>query len=219
MKAGTSKILELPFAASPKPKVEWTWAPSADLSQEQRPRFKPDVVAGLTTLPLSRVKREDSGAYKVTISNDVGSVSLTTNVTVIDKPSPPKKPRVVENTGEGVTLEWQEPEDTGGCEGPLKYIVSMRDATKRSMQPVTMATVTERKATLDGLKLGKEYVFSIVASNEVGDSQPVETSPTMMKYAFSEYIRQFIRLWLSVLHWLILVEVTSVTIGSLEYSW
>ncbi|VDP88948.1 unnamed protein product [Echinostoma caproni] len=184
LKAGTSKILEIPFVSTPKPKVDWTWAPSPDLTQEQKPRFKPDVVAGLTTLPLSRVKREDSGAYKVRITNDLGEVSIITYVTVIDKPSPPRNLRDTENTGESLVLVWDEPSDLGGCDSPVNYIVGMREAGKRAAQPVTIKTVQELKATVDGLKLDKEYIFSVAASNEVGTSQPVETKPIKMKYAF-----------------------------------
>ncbi|KAF8564968.1 hypothetical protein P879_07292, partial [Paragonimus westermani] len=184
MKAGSSKIIEVPFVSTPKPTIEWTWAPAPDMRQEQRPRFKPDIVAGLTTLPLSRVRREDSGAFKVTIKNILGEVSQTTFVTVIDKPSAPRKPSITENTGESVVLAWEQPEDLGGCDSPLEYVVMMREAGKRAAQPMTVCSVSELKCTITGLKVGKDYIFSVLARNEVGDSQPVETGPISMKFAF-----------------------------------
>ncbi|CAH8611752.1 unnamed protein product [Heterobilharzia americana] len=183
LKAGSSKILEVPFVSSPKPKVKWTWVPSTDITQEQSPRFKPDTVAGLTTLPLSRVKREDSGAYKVIISNDLGEISITTNVTVIDKPSPPRNLTITDATESSVVFNWEVPVNVSEDEC-LDYVVQYRETSKRSSQPVSVCVTKELKTLISGLKLGSQYVFSVCARNEVGDSALVESQPFLVKYSF-----------------------------------
>ncbi|CAH8650314.1 unnamed protein product [Schistosoma haematobium] len=183
LKAGTTKILEIPFISSPKPKIKWTWAPSTDLTQEQTPRFKPDIVAGLTTLPLSRVKREDSGAYKVKISNDLGEISITIHVIVIDKPSPPRNLTITDATEKSVMFNWDLPVNVNENES-LEYVVNYRDATKYSSQPINVCVTKELKTFIDGLKLGSQYIFSVCARNEVGDSAFAESQAFLMKYSF-----------------------------------
>ncbi|KAK4474302.1 hypothetical protein MN116_000353, partial [Schistosoma mekongi] len=183
LKAGSSKILEIPFVSSPKPKVKWTWASSTNLNQEQLPRFKPDIVSGLTTLPLSRVKREDSGAYKVTISNDLGEISITTYVIVIDKPSPPINLAISDATEKSVIFSWEAPINVSENES-LNYVVNYRNTTKYSSQPVSVCVTKELKTLIDGLQLGSQYIFSVCARNEVGDSAFADSQPFLIKYSF-----------------------------------
>ncbi|KAG5453858.1 Twitchin, partial [Clonorchis sinensis] len=160
LKAGASTVIEIPFAASPKPTVQWTWKPrvrpDAEPGAPQAPRFKPDVVSGLTSLPLGKVKREDAGDYEVVIKNELGEVSVTVQLIVLDKPSAPRQPDVSENTGEHVLFHWIEPEflgispDVAPTEG-ITYVVEMREATQRVGKPVT--TTKELKTPIDGLQL------------------------------------------------------------------
>lgn len=193
LKAGASAVIEIPFAASPKPKVQWTWKPrvrpDAEPGSEQTPRFKPDVVSGLTSLPLAKVKREDAGDYAVVISNELGEVSVTVQLIVLDKPSPPRQPDVSENTGERVVFHWLEPEFTGlsaevSATEALTYVVEMRESTQRVGKPVT--TTGELQTPIEGLQLNKSYIFSVAAKNEVGQSDFVDTKPISTKLEYGE---------------------------------
>lgn len=189
LKAGSSAVLEIPFAANPKPKVAWTWQsrqrPDGELGPAQTPRSKPDVVSGMTSLPLSKVKREDAGDYAVVISNELGEVSVTVQVIVLDKPSAPRGPEVSENTGESVLFSWQEPEFTGLSESEtLTYVVEMREATQRVGKPVT--TTSELHTTITTLQVNKSYIFSVAAKNVVGQSDFVESKPISTKLEYGE---------------------------------
>ncbi|VDL91668.1 unnamed protein product [Schistocephalus solidus] len=183
LKAGASTVVEVPFMASPKPTVEWTWKSPVEGSQPTKPRFKPDVAAGLTSLPLGKVKREDAGDYTVVIANELGESTVTVHLIVLDKPSPPRNPQVTDNTGERVVFEWQEPEFPGGEPGStLEYVVEMREASMRTGKPVTKTT--ELSTPIEPLQIDKTYVFMVAAKNSVGQSDFVEAKPVSTKLDF-----------------------------------
>lgn len=194
LKAGASSVLEIPFLASPKPKVQWSWKPRVRPDSEpgsaQPPRFKPDVVSGLTSLPMGKVKREDAGDYEVVISNELGETSVTVQLIVLDKPSAPRQPEVSENTGERVLFHWVEPEFLGlsaevtAAEG-LTYVVEMREATQRVGKPVT--TTGQLQTPIEGLQLNKSYIFSVAAKNDIGQSEFVDTKPVSTKLDYGKW--------------------------------
>ena len=185
LKAGASTVVEVPFTASPKPSIKWTWKSPVEGAPETSPRFKPDTaMAGLTSLPLSKVKREDAGDYTVVIANELGDVSVTVHLIVLDKPSPPRNPHVTDNTGERVVFHWEEPEFTGlePKAGPLEYVVEMREATQRVGKPVTKTT--EMSTPVEPLSVDKSYIFAVAAKNSVGQSDFAETKPVSTKLQY-----------------------------------
>ena len=78
LKAGTATVIELPFKASPQPKVSWTYK---DRPIKEK-RIETETIRNMTCLRLSKSKREDSGSYKVVLSNDFGESSLTVHIIV-----------------------------------------------------------------------------------------------------------------------------------------
>lgn len=195
LKANASAVIEVPFVANPKPTVEWKWQPrqqpDAEPGSPQSPRFKPDVVSGMTSLPLGKVKREDAGDYVVVISNELGEVSVTVQLIVIDKPSPPRQPEVTDNTGETVVFHWKEPEFAGigpdqTTEKALTYVVEMRETSQRVTKSVT--TTNQLSTKIEKLQIDKSYVFSVAAKNDVGQSDFVEAKPVSTKLAFGESV-------------------------------
>lgn len=185
LKAGASTVVEVPFTASPKPSIKWTWKAPTEGAPETSPRFKPDTaIAGLTSLPMSKVKREDAGDYTVVIANELGETSVTVHLIVLDKPSPPRNPRVTENTGDRVVFHWDEPEFTGlePSGAPLEYVVEMREATQRVGKPVTKTV--ELSTPVESLTVDKSYIFAVAAKNTVGQSDFVETKPVSTKLQY-----------------------------------
>ncbi|THD17988.1 Titin [Fasciola hepatica] len=191
LKAGESSVVEVPFVANPKPTVRWSWKPRVTPTSEpglpQQPRFKPDVVSGLTSLPFGKVKREDAGDYEVVISNELGEVTVTVQLIVLDKPSVPRQLEVSENTGESVLFSWCEPEFTGLSADiepgtGLAYVIEMREATQRVGKPVT--TTSDLKTSIEGLQTNKSYIFSVAAKNDVGQSDFVDTKPVSTKLEY-----------------------------------
>ena len=66
LKAGTATVIELPFKASPQLKVSWT----VNGKNIKEKRIETETIRNMTCLRLSKAKREDSGPYKVVLSND-----------------------------------------------------------------------------------------------------------------------------------------------------
>lgn len=102
-----------------------------------------------------------------------------------DIPSAPEGPIVVsEVTKDSALLTWKPPKDDGGCDVNA-YIIERRDAKR---------TTWTKLATVDGVTLdykatnlieGNPYHFRVVAENDVGQSEPLETStPVVPKSPF-----------------------------------
>ena len=79
MKTNSTKIIEVPFCGSPMPNIKWSFngSPLPDPK-----RTTAETIRGMTALTISRAIRADAGTYKLVISNDLGSVSLTVTVIV-----------------------------------------------------------------------------------------------------------------------------------------
>lgn len=90
-------------------------------------------------------------------------------------------------TKDSAVLTWKPPKDDGGCD-ITAYIVERRDAKRAIWTKLT---------TLDGVTLdyqatslveGNAYHFRVIAENEVGQSEPLETStPVVPKSQFGRW--------------------------------
>uniref|UniRef100_A0A8C4R519 Titin n=1 Tax=Eptatretus burgeri TaxID=7764 RepID=A0A8C4R519_EPTBU len=112
--------------------------------------------------------------FRVLAMNEYG-VGLPTEteqpIRAAEVPSPPGKVTVVDVTRSTTTLSWQKPESDGGSK-ITSYIVEMQ--TKGSSKWSVCATVKMLDATIQGLISGEEYIFRVVAVNEVGRSEPIQ---------------------------------------------
>ena len=64
------------------PEVAWTFK-GGRLPDPRR--FKTDIIRGMTSLTMAKVKREDSGNYECQLENDHGKCQVTIKVLVIGK--------------------------------------------------------------------------------------------------------------------------------------
>ena len=80
----------------------------------------------MVTIVNMNAKRSDSGLYKLTLRNRLGTHSTTIRVNVIDIPEKPEGPlEVVDLDAESCTLKWKPPKDDGGNE-VFNYVVEKR---------------------------------------------------------------------------------------------
>jgi len=79
---GSSTAVEVPFAASPQPKVTWTFN-GGKLPDPKR--FKTDTISAMTSLTMAKLVRKDAGKYAVTVENELGKCELAVTVVVLGK--------------------------------------------------------------------------------------------------------------------------------------
>lgn len=101
-------------------------------------------------------------------------------VLLSDIPAAPEGPiQVSAITKDSALLTWKPPKDDGGCDVNA-YIIERRDAKR---------TTWTKLATVDGVTLdyratnlieGNQYHFRVIAENDVGQSEPLETSATVV---------------------------------------
>ena len=80
LKEGDSTVIEVPFTASPQPKVRWTLNKNPI---EISDRIKVDSINNMTSLSLGHAKLKDAGNYRLSLDNPHGSVHLDIKVKVI----------------------------------------------------------------------------------------------------------------------------------------
>jgi hypothetical protein len=82
MKSNTTKIIEVPFIASPMPTVTWDF--NGGKFSDSR-RITEQTIRGMTALTISRAERQDGGEYSLCIKNKLGKTNLTIKVLVLGK--------------------------------------------------------------------------------------------------------------------------------------
>ncbi|WP_454851511.1 Ig-like domain-containing protein [Promicromonospora soli] len=87
-------------------------------------------------------------------------------LTVLGAPEPPRAPRVEEVRSETVVLSWDQPNNNGAD-------ITGYTARASNGQEQQCTTTT---CTFDGLQNNVKYTFTVVATNEVGDSDPSPAS-------------------------------------------
>jgi len=74
--------MEIPFTASPAPKV--TWELNRKTLEPSR-RVTVDAITNMTSVCIGHVQMCDAGTYTVTLENQYGKVTLNIKVTVYGK--------------------------------------------------------------------------------------------------------------------------------------
>uniref|UniRef100_A0A667WS47 Titin n=1 Tax=Myripristis murdjan TaxID=586833 RepID=A0A667WS47_9TELE len=168
-------VIEVPIAGHPKPTITWTKDGAA---LKQTTRVNVTDTAQNTTLTIKDATREDGGMYSINIANALGSKDATIEVITLDKPGPPTGPVKLEDiSAESITLTWEPPTYTGGCQ-ISNYVVEKRDTTTTNWVVVS-ATVARTTFKVSNLKTGAEYQFRIYAENRYGKSYAIDSEPVL----------------------------------------
>ncbi|KAE8296524.1 Titin [Larimichthys crocea] len=181
VKNGEELRVEIPVVGQPTPKIEWQRDGHA---VKETSRLEVSNTPLLTVLHIRHGVREHSGHYSIIASNPAGKCTGEITVVVLEKPDPPKGPvRIDEVNSDYVTISWEPPEYTGGCELD-NYIVEKREISSTEWQTVSATTVrTTIKVTK--LKTGNEYQFRVFAENRYGKSTAITSAFVTAEYPFS----------------------------------
>ncbi|GFS00827.1 titin [Elysia marginata] len=175
--AGATLKIPVRVGGIPIPSISWK---QENKSLRTAGNITVDIQETSTCLTVKKVTKEDDGLYSLQAENEVGQATAKFDVEILDKPSAPEGPIAVSNlTKDSATLTWKPPKDDGGCD-LTGYIVERRDAKRNTWT---------KMATLDGVTLdykatklveGNDYHFRVTAENEVGQSEPLETSAAVV---------------------------------------
>uniref|UniRef100_A0A669Q3Q0 Titin n=1 Tax=Phasianus colchicus TaxID=9054 RepID=A0A669Q3Q0_PHACC len=157
IQVGQDLKVEVPVSGRPKPTVTWV---KDGQTLRQTTRVNVSDLTDLTVLNIKETSKEDTGTYEITVANVVGQKSASIEIITLDKPDPPVGPvKFDEVSAESVTLSWNPPAYTGGCQ-ITNYVVHKRDTTTTVWETVS-ATVARTVLKVTKLKTGSEYQFRI----------------------------------------------------------
>ncbi|ESO03551.1 hypothetical protein HELRODRAFT_191869 [Helobdella robusta] len=167
VKAGQNVALDIPYTANPKPTVAWT-----KNKGQLDPSIKTSQTADKCKLNLEKAKRSDAGEYEIELKNKSGKINVPITLKVIDKPSKPQGPLVVQDVyKDRCRLSWKPPKDDGGL--PIeKYIVEAQDVATGQWTLVGKV-IDDTQCGVPGLEPGKKYKFRVKAVNSLGESEPL----------------------------------------------
>lgn len=181
VRAGEDFSIIVPYTAFPKPTASWFVNDVA--IDEADTRVLLQLTEESASIVVKDSKRSDSGPYKIQLRNQKGFDSVSVNVRVLDRPSPPQNLRAEEFAGDSLTIVWQPPKNDGGVE-VTNYVVEKRQVRTKNWVKVS-SFVTTTSCKVRGLVVGHDYEFQVMAENQYGTSDPVVTEePIKAKHSF-----------------------------------
>lgn len=163
-------FLKTSIVGKPAPTVEWRHDGQPIMVDE---RIEISNSPKFSILKILSARRTDRGEYQIHARNSIGEDTAAFLVTITAPPDPPKRVSVTRQVDKSVTLDWEPPEDDGGCRIG-NYVVEYY----RNGWNVWLKAITSRKTsvTLFDLIEGSEYRFRVKAESPYGMSAPSEES-------------------------------------------
>lgn len=182
VKAGESIPIEAEVKGKPQPDVKW--AKEGDTGDINRsPRLQVETGVNFSKFLLTNSKRADTGKYTITATNPAGTCTAEAKVNVLDRPGPVRDLKVSGISVDRCKLEWEVPEDDGGCE-IYNYIIEKCE-TKRGVWSIHSSAIIKNFANVTRLIEGNEYIFRVRAENKMGTGPAVQTESIIARTQFS----------------------------------
>lgn len=182
IRAGETARINVPYAASPMPKIKWSKGEQLLREKEQRSTIESNDY--LTTLTIEKCELGDSGLYFVELENNQGSDSGSIKLRVVDKPAAPEGPLYITDIcPDCCTLAWKPPKSDGGA--PItNYVIEQMNVKEGKWERVS-SFVRNLHYTVGKLHPNEQYRFRVRAENQFGMSEPLESrDPITAKYQF-----------------------------------
>ncbi|XP_061893439.1 immunoglobulin-like and fibronectin type III domain-containing protein 1.1 isoform X2 [Entelurus aequoreus] len=171
VKKGHKAIYKLPFLGREPIKVQW-YLEGEELSDEAN--IKIETSDGYTRLLLIKLQRKDSGEVKLKLKNEFGTVEAFSELTVMDKPTPPMGPlEIVEASSSAIEIKWRPPKDSGGCKIG-NYLLERQQVGRNTWKKVGPIGPEAKYRDLD-IDHGRRYCYRIRVETEMGTSELMET--------------------------------------------
>ena len=168
VKAGNSARLFVPIRGKPLPIATWRKDSLPNLGE----KTQVDSTNTSTLLLIPECSREDAGKYSLTLENSSGSVTASCSLKVLDTPGKCELFVVKEVSRNHAKLSWSPPLNDGGS-FVYNYVVEKKEVSHKAWS--TVATSCQRCHLKVNLIEGHSYLFRVMAENENGIGEPVET--------------------------------------------
>ena len=180
VKSGKDLKIEIPVIGRPKPEIKWM-REGQSLKPTTRVNYSRTPTSAI--LQITEANKDDLGKYEVTATNSAGTVREEIGIIILDKPGPPSGPiKINEVSNNFVTISWEAPGYTGGCQ-IRNYIVEKRDTTTTDWQNVS-STVARTTIKISKLSTGAEYQFRVCAENRYGKGSYLDSSAVVVQYPY-----------------------------------
>lgn len=126
-----------------------------------------DPLTTESILLITHVTSADYGSYECVARNDLGFSSITVKLDVTSPPDPPSDLNAANVTHDSVTLVWR-PGFDGGMKASYRIRYRKIDNDAYKYEDVVPANAT--RYTIQGLDVNTQYVFSVMAMNQLGNS-------------------------------------------------
>lgn len=170
--SGANERARLPCRAQAAPTPTFIWSHNGqqlDVNKTFRFNIETKQIDSLTyesNLIIEKVANSDYGNYECSARNRLGESKENVRLDVTSKPDTPITLNVLNATHDTVTIAW-----TPGFDGGMKasYRVRYREASSE-LYRYEDAMPNSHKLTISGLKASTTYLFSVMASNQLGNS-------------------------------------------------
>lgn len=201
VKAGNNLKVDVP-GLTDKSKVRWVRGAKDDENAKEIEAegkhlwCNTSLDKGHTTLCLSNATYDDIDHYTCFIeteneeTNEVHKKVCEFLVMVIDVPAAPKNVQISDITEDSCVIEWSPPDDDGGCEF-RGYTIERKKAKSNRWIRLNGALCTFHKFHAKRMVEGTVYQIRVIAVNEVGPSEPSESSKEFMPIAPTSAVSHF----------------------------
>ncbi|KAK3082713.1 hypothetical protein FSP39_003330 [Pinctada imbricata] len=170
VQAGDTATLTCRICGRPRPKLTWRFNDSIPVIRGSRVDLKYDE-DGFAVLNLYQVTSADSGEYSCLATSNLGSVITRAQITVLDRPGAPRKPKVRNQVGTSVHLEWSPPAYITGDVQIQGYTIEIREINS-DMWQAAIPYVPNTSQVIGDLCPGSTYQFRVSSNNSIGMSEP-----------------------------------------------
>ncbi|XP_075898374.1 immunoglobulin-like and fibronectin type III domain-containing protein 1 [Nelusetta ayraudi] len=171
VKVGHNAIFKVQFVGHEPIKVQW-YKEGEELHDDSNTKL--ERCSGQSRLLLSRCHRKHAGEIKIKLKNEHGFTEATSQLMVLDKPTPPQGPtEVTESSAVCIEFRWRPPKDDGGSP-VVNYIMERQQVGRNTWKKVgeIPGVPTYRDTDVDH---GRKYCYRIRAVTAEGTSNVMET--------------------------------------------